>query len=85
MTAVHRVISYLALFWLLFGIYIKTFNVFCQKHSQENFARKFERCYRWSKLYFKFDFKEKKKPPLHVDDDVINVESHKIHEICLKN
>ena len=46
-------------FWLLFGIYIKTFNVFCQKQSQANFARKFERCYCWSKVHFNFDFREK--------------------------
>ena len=30
-TALHRVISYLALFLLLFGIYIKKFCVFCQQ------------------------------------------------------
>ena len=37
-TAVHRVISYLAIF---FGIYIKTFCVFCQQLTK-TFSRKFK-------------------------------------------
>ena len=40
-TVVYRVISYLALFRLLFDIYIKTFCVFCQQLTK-TFSRKFK-------------------------------------------
>ena len=54
-TAVHRVISHLALFWLLFGIYIKKDLCFCQQMTKTFFKRwRFV----WNHGHGHFDFRE---------------------------